>query len=77
MKTILPEKIKTVQEAESFLSELYKNGESYHPEDDAFDVAWILENPTAEECDQLNSLMDQIYKLENFDPCGFILSLNK
>jgi hypothetical protein len=89
MKTKLPDQIKTVKEAEAFLTDLLINNESYHPEDDANDIDWCtIENendiPTKAECDQLNKLMDDIYDLpENtygrkyvdlgFDPCGFIL----
>ena len=38
MKTKLPEKISTVQEAKAFLSDLYYNNESYHPEDSAHGI---------------------------------------
>lgn len=63
------------------------NSEAFHPEDDAHDILWDLENvPTYEECEQLNKLMDDIYNLPGNDgkhdnsiafcPCGFLLDLN-
>ena len=73
MKTQLPTEIKTIKDAEQFLTELSKNGESFHPEDDAHDIIWSGETPSTSECDQLNKLMDDIYQLEDFDPCGFLL----
>lgn len=81
MITKLPESINTIEEAKTFLTELYKNGEEYHPEDNAKDC---LENITDEEGDRLNKLMNEIYLLPGnddmqnmaFDPCGFILELD-
>ncbi len=82
MKTKLPVAITTVDEAKAFLSELYKNDESYHPEDDANDIEWDGDNPpTKQECDQMNKLMDDIYSLKGqegnlakvFCPCEFLL----
>lgn len=76
MKTVLPENITTIAQAEEFLKALYINGESFHPEDDAHDVLWAVE-PTSAECDQLNKLMEDIYALPgNFDPCEYILHLD-
>ncbi len=79
MKTNLPEKISSIEEAKAFLLELCKNGESFHPEDNANDLTGNLF--TKEEGDKLNSLMNDIYSLEGnessqsmiFDPCEFIL----
>ena len=84
MKTILPEAIKTIAQAKDFLSDLVRNGEMYHPEDDAHDIDWqTCETPTAQECDQLNKLMDDIYDLPGndgrhcegiaFDPCEYLI----
>lgn len=84
MKTQLPISITSVAEATSFLTELHKNNESYHPEDDAFDIAWQTINPTDAEKHQLNKLMNDIYALpeawspENpngFDPCAVLMDL--
>ncbi len=79
MKTILPESITTVDEAKAFLTELVKNGEHFHPEDDATDFLMF----TKDEGEKLNILMDQIYNLKGNDgrhsgemifcPCEFIL----
>ena len=76
MKTTLPKEIKSVRKAEMFLTDLFNNNEGYHPEDDAHDIVWNLpesEIPTSKECDQLNKLMEDIYNLDGFDPCEFIL----
>lgn len=87
MKTSLPAKIETIEQAKAFLSELIKNKEDFHPEDDALEVDFSGiapgEQPTFDECRQLNKLMGDIYKLpgnENpqnmaFDPCGFMMDL--
>lgn len=91
MNTVLPKSISTVDEAKTFLTELVKNGESFHPEDDAHDIEWLsvpVENrPTPAECNQLNKLMEDIYDLPGNDgkhddsilfcPCGFILKIQQ
>lgn len=83
MKTQLPTEIKTIEAAQKFLTDLYKNQEVFHPEDDANDIAEI--DATPEERTQLNKLMADIYELTgelidgeytDFDPCGFILNLD-
>lgn len=83
MDTILPVKITTVKEAKKFLRALVKNGEHFHPEDDAT----ILHGEpfTQAEGAHLNRLMEDIYNLPGNDgkhddsiafcPCGFILDL--
>ena len=79
METILPQTIKFIPAAKEFLSELHKNGETYHPEDDAHDIVWgmpIDTQPTRKECDQLNNLMDEINILEGFDACEYLLNLD-
>jgi hypothetical protein len=85
MKTNLPDSINTIDEAKTFLTDLFNNGESFHPEDDAFDINWPKgEQPTDEECSKLNNLMADIYNLEGnhspydmvFDPCEFLLMLD-
>ncbi len=87
MKTNLPKEIKTVEQAKVFLTELYKNGEAYHPEDDATDIVWNLpeqQHPTHAEAVQMNKLMQDIYNLPGnkdkypnleFDPCEVIMDL--
>lgn len=79
MKTKLPQSITTQAEAEAFLKELYNNGEIYHPEDDAHGIIWNLpegqDEPTNEECDLLNDLMDQCTFIKNWDACGYINGL--
>lgn len=77
MKTILPTQITTIFDAEAFLRSLHLNDESYHPEDDAHNIIWSkgTDEPTNDECDKLNLLMEEIYALDGFDPCGFILDI--
>jgi hypothetical protein len=75
MKTTLPSKITTVEEAKEFLTALFDNNESYHPEDDAHDIDWTTCEPTEEEKEQLNKLMGNMYGLNGepfFDPCAFL-----
>jgi pimeloyl-CoA synthetase len=75
MKTALPIKISTIQEAKEFLSDLELHGESFHPEDDAHDIIWHCSEPTDIEKEQLNILMEQIRAIKDFDPCEYILDL--
>lgn len=90
MKTILPEKITTIPEAQAFLSALVKNGESYHPEDNAHDIIVGHDINThlfkKHEADHLNRLMEDIYYLEGnngnhrnpiFDPCEFLNNIEE
>jgi hypothetical protein len=76
MKTILPTTIKTIQQAKEFLTELYHNEESFHPEDDAFDIVWSQDEPSERDKHRLNSLMEDIYELE-MNPCEFLLNLRE
>jgi hypothetical protein len=80
MKTKLPTAISTLKEAKEFLDELFKNNEGFHPEDDACDLVWNLPNeqiPNTSECRHLNRLMNDIYGIDGFDPCEYILSKEK
>ena len=82
MKTKLPKKISTIEEAKSFLISLHENGETFHPEDDATALSGNLF--TKAEGEHLNRLMADIYNLPGNDgrhddsiafcPCAFILS---
>jgi hypothetical protein len=90
MKTVLPIKISTVDEAKELLTNLYNNDETFHPEDDATTVGNTLNGDwkplfTKEEGEHLNELMGQIYLLDGnngnhatplFDPCEFLLELD-
>jgi len=84
MKTKLPLRITTIKQAKAFLTELYNNDESFHPEDDATSLSG---DPfTKKEGKKLNGLMNDIYNLPGNDghhhggilfcPCGFLLSLD-
>lgn len=77
MRTKLFRSIDNEQEARQFLKELFDNGESYHPEDDARDIIFPEVNPTYDERNKLNSLMAQSYNLlsDTFDPAGYLLAL--
>jgi hypothetical protein len=77
MKTNLDIQITTAEEAKSFLTDLFTNGEHYHPEDDAFDVqfAGMETQPSKEERGALNALMDQAYGKDGFDPCDYMYDL--
>ncbi len=81
MKTNLPQAITTPAEAAIFLTELYNNGESYHPDDDATEFFGPVDGA------QLNKLMEDIHNLPGnegypdeskmvFEPCGFLLDLD-
>jgi hypothetical protein len=74
MKTNLNRHIESEDQAKEFLSELFQNGEGYHPEDDAFDISWDerIENPTEGEMRKLNRLMDEVHE-HIPDPCGYIV----
>lgn len=84
MKTVLPKRITTVEEAKSLLTDLYNNNESFHCEDDANDCLEGI--ATKEEGDLLNKLMGDIYDLPgndgkhdnsiSFCPCEFLLNLD-
>lgn len=85
MKTSLPQSIQTIDQAKVLLTDLYNNGESFHPEDDATQIEWdTCDEPTEAECILLNKLMGDIYDLPGndncmnmaFDPCMFILCLD-
>lgn len=67
MKTTLPNKITTLEEAKAFLTDLFNNGESYDPMEDAHDINWANCEPTDEEKDQLNELISDIYDLPPLD----------
>ena len=85
MKTKLPKAINSVDEAKAFLTDLHNNNEAYHPEENAHEILWDGVHASEAECDKLNKLMDDIYslpELDNYpnvewDPCGFLLDLNK
>jgi len=84
MKTNLNRTITTQEDAEYFLSELFENGESFHPEDDARNIIKFATGErifTDEEADKLNDLMSSIYEIqdsdEDFDACGYLLDLQE
>lgn len=83
IKTLLPSEIKTVEGAKAFLTELHKNGESYHFEDSARDIEGKEGNPifSIDEANRLDELMEQIYAISReqdfFNPCEFLIELEE
>ena len=75
MNTTLPTAIASVEEAQEFLTDLHNNNEAFHPEDDAHHVDFSTCVPAVEERQQLNKLMREIYELNEFDPCDFLMDL--
>jgi len=77
MRTILPERIRTWGDAARFLNELIESGEIFHPDDDANDITWVgvEEQPTDDEREHLNLLMQQCRELDGFDPAGHVLHM--
>lgn len=75
MKSKIPANITTVTAAREFLEELFNNGESYHPEDDAHDIVWNGVDVSEDERNRLNIAMIQIHAIPDFDPCEFLLDL--
>jgi len=76
MKTQLPQTITTAEEAKAFLDELWRNGETFHPDDNAHDIVWcshVDPKPTFEQCEQLNNLMDDMLTIPHFDPYSYLL----
>lgn len=73
MKTNLKRQIRNKFDAMGFLEQLHLNGESFHPEDDAHDIIFETEVSSAER-DKLNILMNEVYEVEDFDACEFILN---
>jgi len=78
MKTIIPSVITTSEDAKKFLTDLFSNGEAYHPEDSAQDIINFetRENIfTNVEAYSLDELMMQVYDVADFDPCELLMDL--
>lgn len=76
MKTVLPDSIKTKEQGEAFLRELWSNGEAFHPDDSAHNTVWTVPEeqvPTEAECDQLDRLMDECLQVPDLDPYCFLM----
>ena len=74
---ILSRHITTIDQAKAFLTYLFDNGLSYHPEDSAAEC--IAEKITNDECDLCDLRMIEVYELDwpgEEDPCGFVLELD-
>jgi len=76
MKTNINVVIESIDGARALLNELKINGEEFHPADNAHDVVFHRCNPTWEERDQLNKLMEQMYAINGFDPCEFLVLIS-
>lgn len=85
MKTILPKAIASVQEAKAFYAALHFNGEAYNPEDSAMDIEFAISEVSEAERKQLDKLQQDVYNLPElanypdveFDPCGYLIDLDK
>jgi len=78
MKTIIPAVITTSEHAKQFLTDLFNNGEAYHPEDSAFDIVVLSTEHRAftdNEAEKLNEAMEQVYDVADFDPCELLMDL--
>lgn len=77
MKTILPERIETREQAVEFLTQLYQNDEAYHPDDDARDQIDVQSREplcSHDEGKRLNKLMCDIRRI-SVDPCDILMDL--
>ena len=66
MKTKLPVKLTTADEAEQFIADLFYNDEFFHLDDDARDIIHIPTGKrlfTDEESDKLNELLGQAFDI--------------
>ena len=86
METKLPKEIKDLDGAKKLLKDLYENGESFHPEDDPFDIEWSGGvRPSLDEKIKLKQLFIEMYELPEmekypdveWDPCGYLLDLER
>ena len=77
METNLNITITTDNQAVEFLTSLHNDNLSFHPEDNAHDIVWNGSDyqPTTEDCDNLNRLMEEIYTNTAVDPCEILLDL--
>lgn len=77
MQTVLPDAITSPEEADKFLTDLFNNGESFHPDDSAHEVNWDLGYiPSEEECEHLNKLMQDVLAIPGYDPYILLLQLS-
>jgi hypothetical protein len=66
MKTKLPAALTTVEEIESFISELSANDEFFHLDDDPHDIITMPTGErlfTDEEADKVNDLLEQAFNI--------------
>lgn len=71
MKTNLNRIIDSKEDAEQWLTDLFNNGELWHPDDEAFDIDWPT-MPTVTELQMAHVLMTQVC-IHHEAPCKFIL----
>lgn len=75
IKTTLPEHITSLEEAKSYLTDLYNNGESYHPDDPAADCFPGIHEQDAHHMDFLMRDIFKIFSDHGMDVYMFILEL--
>jgi len=71
----LPSSINNKEEAEQYLTLLWENGYSYHPDDPEEDILWSNSNPpTTVDIMQMAKLMKQVFEYLD-DPCEILCDL--
>jgi hypothetical protein len=71
----LPSSISSKEEAEQYLTMLWENGYSYHPDDPEEDILWSNSNtPSPAEIKQMSKLMEQVFQYLE-DPCEILCEL--
>lgn len=75
IKTTLPEHITTLEEAKAYLTDLYKNDEIYHPDDDAADCFPGIHEQDAHHMDHLMEDVCKSFQESGEDVYLFILEL--
>ncbi len=72
MKTNLERSITNKVHADEFITELFNNNELFHFDDDIEDDWFEL---TKEEKQKLESLVDKLFEIDNYDPFELPLEL--
>lgn len=76
-KTNISTRLKTAEDVKRFISDLHKNGETFHFDDDVFEIAWTFPT-TKDELHDLNGRMAELWQIcrdSLFCPHGYLLSL--
>jgi len=76
IKTTLPEGITTLEQAKTYLTELYNNGELYNPDDSAADCLKGIHEQDAHHMDFLMNECCKIFRGNDLDIHLFLLNLD-